>query len=133
MILGDVETVGVVCEGEAGMVWEKLEMRAVFVWVVGWKVQDLEMGADGRGERLEGSVWGRWRPVQEMGEGEETNGSKLGGPAAAWRRDIFRVSFFFYSPKLPPLLLSNFFWLIFIGKILLVSQNWSLIFFFGKF
>jgi len=31
-----------------------------------------------------------------MGEGEETNGFKLGGPAAAWRRDRFRVSFFLF-------------------------------------
>jgi len=110
MVLGDVETMGVVCEGEAGLVWEKkLEMRVVFVWVVGWKVQDLEMGADGRGERLEGFVWGRWRPVQEMGEGEETNGSKLGGSAAAWRRDRFRVSFFFTLQNCPPSFLVIFF------------------------
>ena len=53
MVLGDVETVGVVCEGEAGLVWEKkLEMRAVFVWVVGWKVEDEKkwgLMAGGRG------------------------------------------------------------------------------------
>jgi hypothetical protein len=81
-----------------------------------------------------------------MGEGEETNGFKLGGLAAAWRRDRFRVSFFsfftlrncpptlceFFFPQKfkisPPLVI--FFWLIFIGKMLLGSPNWSLIFFF---
>jgi len=49
MVLGDVETVGVVCEGEAGLVWEKkLEIRVVFVWVVGWKVEDeKKMGGYG--------------------------------------------------------------------------------------
>ena len=57
--------------------------------------------------------------------------------------DLGFLSFFFYSPKLPPTLcefffpqkfkispFGNLFWLIFIGKMLLGSQNWSLIFFF---
>jgi hypothetical protein len=90
------------------------------------------MGADGRGERLEGSVWGRWRPVQEMGEGEETNGSKLGGPAAAWRRDRFRVSFFLLSKTGPPLLVI-FFRLYLLVKCCLVLKIVPSSFFFGKF
>jgi hypothetical protein len=44
-----------------------------------------------------------------MGEGEETNGFKLGGLAAAWRRDRFRVSFFsFFTLRNCPLPFVNF-------------------------
>jgi hypothetical protein len=63
MVLGDVETVGVVCEGEAGLVWEKkLEIRAVFVWVVGWKVEDeKKMGGYGNVAGEKDQKLGGWR------------------------------------------------------------------------
>jgi hypothetical protein len=43
-----------------------------------------------------------------MGEGEETNGSKLGGAAAAWRRDRFRFPLFFFILQTAPLPFVNF-------------------------
>ena len=87
------------------------------------------MGVVAEGRRLVGVG-------QRLGERKKEKKSEgKGAAAAAWRRDRFRVcSFLFFflsklapSPLWTPILSCG---LVFIGKMLLNPQNWSLNFFF---
>jgi hypothetical protein len=107
MVLGDVETVGVVCKGEASLVCIGREQGRSRWW-------------NRLGERRKNKSEGA---AAALGEGEE-------------RAKFFRVFLFCVASPLiakfpPPNVLSC--GPIFIGKILLEPQNWSLNFFFVNF